>query len=88
MWVGAEDEESLRSLQAARDAGVNFYDTALAYGDGHSERLIAQCFGQANDIIIASKVPPKDGIWSQKPGTLAQRGLSQGVRAWSALTSP
>jgi aryl-alcohol dehydrogenase-like predicted oxidoreductase len=69
MWVGAEDEESLRSLRAAHDAGVNFYDTALVYGDGHSERLIAQCFGDASDIIIASKVPPKDYVWAQKSGT-------------------
>src|SRR5271166_4124167 len=67
-WIGAEDDESLRSLRAAREAGVNFYDTALVYGDGHSERLIAQCFGQASDIIIASKVPPKDYVWAQKPG--------------------
>ena len=69
LWVGAEDEESLRSLRAAHDAGVNFYDTALAYGDGHSERLIAQCFGQSEDVIIASKVPPKNHIWDVKPGT-------------------
>jgi aryl-alcohol dehydrogenase-like predicted oxidoreductase len=68
MWVGAEDEESLRSLRAAHQAGVNFYDTALVYGDGHSERLIAQCFGNASDVIIASKVPPKDYVWDQKPG--------------------
>jgi aryl-alcohol dehydrogenase-like predicted oxidoreductase len=69
LWVGAEDEESLRSLHAARDAGVNFYDTALVYGDGHSERLIAQCFGQSPEVIIASKVPPKDRVWGVKPGT-------------------
>ncbi len=69
LWVGAEDEESLRSLRAARDAGVTFYDTALVYGDGHSERLIAQCFGQSSDVIIASKVPPKDRVWGVKPGT-------------------
>ena len=69
LWVGAEDEESLRSLRAARDAGVNFYDTALVYGDGHSERLLAQCFGQAREVIIASKVPPKDRVWDVKPGT-------------------
>ena len=56
-------------MRAARDAGVNFYDTALAYGDGHSERLIAQCFGQSSDIVIASKVPPKDRVWAVKPGT-------------------
>jgi aryl-alcohol dehydrogenase-like predicted oxidoreductase len=68
LWVGAEDEESLRSLRAAREAGVNFYDTALVYGDGHSERLIAQCFGQSPDVIIASKAPPKDYVWAQKPG--------------------
>ena len=66
-WIGAEDDESLRSLRAARDADVNFYDTALAYGDGHSERLIAQCFGQSSEVIIASKVPPKDRVWPVKP---------------------
>jgi aryl-alcohol dehydrogenase-like predicted oxidoreductase len=67
-WIGADDEESLRSLQAARDAGVNFYDTALVYGDGHSEQLIGQAFGQSPEVIIASKVPPKDYVWQQKPG--------------------
>lgn len=68
-WVGAEDEESLRSLLAARDAGVNFFDTALAYGDGHSERLISQAFGKSSEIIIASKCPPKNQVWSVKPGS-------------------
>lgn len=69
MWVGAEDEESLRSLKAAREAGVTFFDTALAYGDGHSERLIASCFGRSKNIIIASKVPPKDRVWAVPPGS-------------------
>jgi len=68
LWVGAEDEESLRSLRAAHEAGVNFFDTALVYGDGHSEKLIAQCFGRANDVIIASKVPPKDRKWAVSSG--------------------
>ncbi len=68
-WVGAEDRASIRALQAARDAGVNFFDTALAYGMGHSEQLLAQAFGQARDIIIASKVPPKNMIWPARPGT-------------------
>src|SRR4051812_43214340 len=62
-WVGAEDAESLRTLSAARDAGVNFFDTALAYGDGHSEQLIARAFGKSREIVIASKVPPKNMIW-------------------------
>ena len=71
-WIGADDDESLRSLKAARAAGVNFFDTALAYGDGHSERLVARAFGKSSEIIIASKVPPKDRFWPVKPGSPLQ----------------
>jgi aryl-alcohol dehydrogenase-like predicted oxidoreductase len=69
MWIGAEDDESLRSLKAARDAGVNFFDTALAYGDGHSEQLISRAFGRSTEVVIASKVPPKNLIWSVAAGS-------------------
>jgi aryl-alcohol dehydrogenase-like predicted oxidoreductase len=69
MWVGADDSESLRSLQAARDAGVNFFDTALVYGDGHSEQLIARAFGKSSEIVIASKVPPQNYVWDVQPGS-------------------
>ncbi len=73
MWVGADDNESLRSLHAARDAGVNFFDTALVYGDGHSEQLIARAFGKSSDIILASKVPPRDYVWEIQPGAPLRR---------------
>ncbi len=73
MWIGADDAESLRSLHAARDAGVNFFDTALVYGDGHSEQLIARAFGKSPDIVIASKVPPKDYVWGVGPGSPLRR---------------
>ena len=69
MWVGADDNESLQSLHAARDAGVNFFDTALVYGDGHSEQLIARAFGKSPEVVIASKVPPRNFIWDVKPGS-------------------
>src|SRR4051794_37462318 len=62
-WVGADDAQSLRTLKAARDAGINFFDTALAYGDGHSETLLARAFGKSKEVVIASKVPPKNMIW-------------------------
>src|SRR6478672_10565672 len=62
-WVGADDEQSIRTLKAARDAGINFFDTALAYGDGHSESLLARAFGKSKDVVIASKVPPMNLIW-------------------------
>jgi aryl-alcohol dehydrogenase-like predicted oxidoreductase len=69
MWVGADDQQSLQALKAARDQGVNFFDTALAYGDGHSEQLIARAFGRSTDVVIATKVPPKNLIWPARAGT-------------------
>jgi aryl-alcohol dehydrogenase-like predicted oxidoreductase len=68
-WVGASDEQSLATLKAARDAGITLFDTALAYGDGHSEQLISQAFGKSHDVVIASKVPPKNYIWPAQKGT-------------------
>ena len=68
-WVGAQDEASIRSLRAAFDRGVNFFDTALAYGDGHSEELIGRAFAGNNDVIVASKIPPKNLVWPARAGT-------------------
>ncbi len=41
-WGAVEDKESLAALHRALDSGVNFFDTADVYGDGHSERLLAR----------------------------------------------
>jgi aryl-alcohol dehydrogenase-like predicted oxidoreductase len=41
-WGQVDDKESLASLHAALDGGVNFFDTADVYGDGRSERLLAK----------------------------------------------
>jgi aryl-alcohol dehydrogenase-like predicted oxidoreductase len=41
-WGTVDDEESMRALHAAADAGTNFIDTADVYGDGRSERLVAR----------------------------------------------
>ncbi|MBI4055013.1 MAG: aldo/keto reductase [Elusimicrobia bacterium] len=63
-WGETEDAESLRALQKAQDLGINFFDTAYVYGDGHSERLIAQAFRSAKKrAYIATKVPPKNMQW-------------------------
>ena len=77
LWVGAEDDVSLRALKAARDAGVNFFDTALAYGTGHSEELLNRAFGRSDDVIIASKVPPKNFIWPARRGTPLREAFPQ-----------
>ncbi len=68
-WIGADDETSVRALVAARDLGINFFDTALAYGSGHSERLLGRTFGRSQEVIIASKAPPRNKKWPAQPGT-------------------
>src|SRR6266446_5488572 len=40
-----------------------------SWGIGQSEQLIARTFGNSPDVIIASKVPPKNMIWPARPGT-------------------
>lgn len=52
-----DDEESLRALEAAWQGGVNFFDTADVYGDGHSENLLARFIkGKPRDkVVVASK---------------------------------
>jgi len=58
-WGHQEKKDSLEALSAAFDAGINFFDTAEAYGNGHSEQLIAEALGKKRDqIIIASKANP------------------------------
>lgn len=64
MWLGAEDDESMSSLRHAIDGGVNFLDTALVYGDGHSESLVGQAVRDSHDTVyVASKVPPANWSW-------------------------
>jgi aryl-alcohol dehydrogenase-like predicted oxidoreductase len=68
-WGGADDEESLRSLRRAIERGVNFIDTALAYGDGHSEQLVGRAVrASAEPVHVATKVPPKNGEWPARRG--------------------
>ena len=63
MWIGADDGESLRALRRAFELGVNLVDTALGYGDGHSERLVGQAVRAAAAVHVATKIPPKNYQW-------------------------
>ncbi|MDF2158421.1 aldo/keto reductase [Algoriphagus sp. CAU 1675] len=60
-WGPSDDEVSVQALNAALDAGINFYDTADFYGLGHSEKLIGEVFGNRKDVLIATKVGQKVG---------------------------
>lgn len=55
-WGDVRDEDSIAALNTAIDQGVNFFDTADVYGDGHSEKLLAQLKrDRKEEIIIATK---------------------------------
>ena len=63
-WVGAKDDESVRALERAIDLGLNVVDTALAYGDGHSERIVGEVARRHKGrLLIATKIPPKNRRW-------------------------
>jgi aryl-alcohol dehydrogenase-like predicted oxidoreductase len=63
-WGGADDDDSIAALNHAIDLGLNFIDTALAYGEGRSERLVGGVVRRRPEIIhVATKVPPKNGTW-------------------------
>ena len=63
-WGRQDDREGIRALQVAFDKGVTFYDTAMAYGNGHSEQILGKVFKKGRDKIkIASKISPEINIW-------------------------
>jgi aryl-alcohol dehydrogenase-like predicted oxidoreductase len=64
-WTGSEDKESLESLQRSVDLGCNFFDTAWAYGDGHSEQLLGKILraNSGKTLYTATKIPPKNRRW-------------------------
>src|SRR3954454_18645924 len=72
-WQVDSDDESIRALRRAIELGLNFIDTALAYGEGHSEKLVGRVVKDAGKrIYVATKVPPKNQVWPAAPGSNIQ----------------
>jgi aryl-alcohol dehydrogenase-like predicted oxidoreductase len=69
MWGGARDDDSRQALARAHALGVNFIDTALVYGMGHSEKLVGEFVRAHRDVVVATKVPPKSQRWPAPPGS-------------------
>jgi aryl-alcohol dehydrogenase-like predicted oxidoreductase len=58
-WGGTDDDESVRTIHAALDLGINLIDTAPAYGFGHSEEVVGRAIaerGRRDEVILATKV--------------------------------
>src|SRR5213596_3972919 len=72
MWRGVDDSEGRKALREAVEQGITFFDTALAYGAGHSERLIGEVLKEeirSGRAIVATKIPPRNQQWPGAAGT-------------------
>lgn len=57
MWAGIEDEETTKAIRTAYESGITTIDTAIVYGGGHSERIVAKALSDVRDkVVYASKV--------------------------------
>src|SRR5260370_36602383 len=67
-WSGSDDDESMRARERAADLGCNFFDTAWAYGEGRSEKLLGRLVRSRSDkkLYTATKIPPKNLAWPSR----------------------
>lgn len=84
-WGPQRDEDSVKAIHCALDMGCNFIDTARAYGDGRSERVIARALKERpnSSVYVATKVPPVlPGDWPPGPyDTIEERYPAAHIRA-------
>ncbi len=77
MWIGAEDSTSKKALHKAIEEGVNLFDTALVYGNGHSEKLLGEVERESGkQLFIASKIPSKKLEWPAKDSSTLKESFS------------
>jgi aryl-alcohol dehydrogenase-like predicted oxidoreductase len=63
-WIGADDKESKKIILKAIGEGINFFDTAFAYGEGHSEKIVGEAVNESGkEVFIATKIPSKKREW-------------------------
>ena len=88
-WKGSDDSESEKSLDLAVEQGVNFFDTAWGYGEGHSERLLGRLLRRhpGKKLYAASKIPPRNFRWPAKPEyTLEESYPASHIREYTEKT--
>ena len=66
MWGGVEEQEAVRAIRAAMDAGINFIDTAPIYGFGRSEEVVGKAIADRRDeVVLATKCGM---VWDAEKG--------------------
>jgi aryl-alcohol dehydrogenase-like predicted oxidoreductase len=81
-WSGQDDAGGLAALERALELGVTFFDTALVYGDGHSERLVGRAAGRRDDVLVATKIPALNGA---PPTRERPVRIEQAYPAWHVI---
>jgi len=77
-WKGCSDQECVDALCLAIESGVTFIDTAMGYGDGHSEHLIGQVLrGRSQRVYVATKIRPMNFNFAPKPGDSFEEAYSK-----------
>src|SRR5688572_10516508 len=73
-WTGSDDSQSVDSLERSVELGCNFFDTAWAYGEGHSEKLLGDLVRAHPEkkLYTASKIPPKNRKWPSRSDYLLE----------------
>jgi aryl-alcohol dehydrogenase-like predicted oxidoreductase len=68
-WSGGSDDASMAALEESVARGCNFFDTAWAYGQGKSDRMLGTLLAAhpGRALVAASKVPPKNLKWPSDP---------------------
>jgi aryl-alcohol dehydrogenase-like predicted oxidoreductase len=60
-WDNQDRGDSLAAIRAGLDAGVNFFDTAPAYGNGEAEEILGEALGsRRREVVVATKVAPSE----------------------------
>ncbi len=70
-WTGGDDAETASALERSVQLGCNFFDTAWAYGDGLSERILGALLKRhaGTRLYAATKIPPKNLQWPARRGS-------------------
>lgn len=77
-WGAQHITDSVEALEKALDMGLNFIDTALGYGNGKSEQIIAEVLKERReDVIVATKIPPAAGPWPPSPYCTVEERFSE-----------